>query len=142
MNRKASIPLAFLFVVGIALAMIPSSCLGPRVKPASLFPPLALTWPAIEEDLVRGVADGVEDQELSQDAANALNTQALALGRAIEARDLEGVRVIPWTNLEPWVERGIADKVTDEEIGPGVGASLREQLSNFGEAIAILQETY
>lgn len=125
----------------LAASLFVQSCFGPRVKPAAVFPPAALAWPAVDEDVQRGIADAVEDGDLTQDAANALNTQALRIGTALTERDLETIRVAPWSSLEPWAERGIADKVDDGEIGPGVALSLREQLAKFTEAILILKGT-
>lgn len=122
--------------------MLAPACIGSRTKPLALFPPVQLTWPAVEEDVLRGIADGVEDGDLAQDGANEMNTHTLAFGVAINASDLEGVRRVPWSAMRPWAERGIVDKIDDGEISPGVAASLREQLSNFTEAIVALQGTY
>jgi len=128
--------------LAIVLSAVPTSCTAGRVKPQVLFPPAQLTWPAIEEDLHRGIDDGVDDGDLTTESSDALRAEGTRLGFALTGRDLEGVRTIPWNALEPWAERGIDDKLSDGEIGPGVATSLREQLSNFTETIERLQETY
>lgn len=141
MNPKTSLAIVAAIAILAIGALLPS-CIGSRTKPLALFPPAQLTWPAVEEDLARGIADGVEDGDLTQDGANEMNTHTLAFGAALDAHDLEGVRRVPWSAMAPWAERGIADKIDDGEISPGVAASLREQLSNFGETIRLLQGTY
>jgi hypothetical protein len=128
--------------MAIALSFVPSSCTANRTKPAVLFPPAQLTWPAVQEDLQRGIADGVEKGDLPSEASNTLLAECQQLGAALNARDLEAVRQAPWSLLEPWADRGIADKLADGEIGPGVAVSLREQLGNFTNTITNLQGTY
>lgn len=116
------------------------ACIGPRAKGPALFPPAALAWPAVESDYQRGVADGVADGDLAALAAEDLLHKGEALGAALEVRSVEQLRLVPWaTTMSPWATRGIADKLEDGEIGPGVADSLREQLVNFTETINRLQ---
>lgn len=139
MNFRTSI---VVIAAAIALAFIPTSCTAGRVKPQVLFPPAQLTWPAVEEDLHRGLADGVTDGDLTIEASDAMRAEGERLERALGDRDLEGVRVVAWGALEPWADRGINDKLDDHEISPGVATSLREQLRNFTDTILRLQGTY
>lgn len=132
-----------LATVGIAvlslLLFFAPSCLGPRSKTLALFPAAELAWPAVSEDLHRGVEDGVADGDLVEGVAEKLLNEGDELAKALHAKDIEGVRAVPWTSLQPWVTRGIEDKLSDGEIGPGVAVSLREQLSNFTTTISTIQ---
>jgi hypothetical protein len=131
---------AFFYALAfLALALLPG-CASRGVRPRVLFPPAALTWPAVEEDLHRGLADGVEDGELTEEAAQLLRAEGDELEAALDARDLMGVRVVAWEEgLEPWAARGIDDKLADGEVGPGVADSLRGQLEDFTTVVLQLQ---
>lgn len=125
----------FAFLIPILLC----ACIGPAADDFALFGPAANAWPAVEEDYLRGIDDGVADADLSSDAADVLRLRGDELGDALAEKDRHAVRVVPWTSMEPWAERGIADKVDDGEVGPGVAVSLLEQLRLFGVAIGRLQ---
>jgi hypothetical protein len=129
-----------LAVVACTVAL--SSCIAPKYKPSVLFPAAALTWPAVEEDFDRGIADGISDGVLTQQAAVAFKAEADKLENGLNTKNLPEVQLVAWGNLKPWADRGIDDKLADGEVGPGVAASLREQLTNFTETIAQLQAVY
>jgi hypothetical protein len=123
-----------------ALLLLLPSCVSAKVKPQVLFPPAALTWPAVEEDFDRGLADGVADGDLTTAAAGALRAEGDRFEDALEQRDLAGLRGVPWElGLQPWAARGVEDKLADGEIGPGVATSLRGQLEDFTTIILQLQ---
>lgn len=128
------------YLAAFAALLLPPACVGQRVKPRVLFPPAALTWPAVEEDFHRGIADGIEGGALTADAGAALQAEGDDLEAALNARDLPAVRSVAWeTALQPWAARGIEDKLADGEIGPGVADSLRGQLEDFTNIILHLQ---
>lgn len=134
MKRIAALAVALLTV-----SLFFSSCIGSRAKAATLFPAAELAWPAVQEDFLRGVADGVEDGELVESAAAQLRSNGDSLGAALTARDVTALRGVPWPSMAPWAQRGVEDKLQDGEIGPGVRLSLLEQLANFSTAITNLQ---
>lgn len=129
-------------IVAFLVTMAFVSCVGPRYKPSALFPGAELSWPAVEEDIDRGIADAQEDGELTQTAADNWRFEANKLELGLKSRNLEMVRLAPWDGLEPLANRGIDDKLSDAEIGPGVAVSLREQLRNFSETITQLKLIY
>ncbi len=133
MKRIAALAVALLTVSLFA------SCIGSRSKSATLFPAAELSWPAVQEDYLRGVADGVEDGELVEPAAASLRSSGDKLGAALTARDVSTLRTISWPSMAPWAQRGIEDKLQDGEIGPGVRLSLLEQVANFTTTITKLQ---
>lgn len=115
------------------------SCLGPKVDSFALFKPVQITWPAVEDDLHRGIDDGVEDGELTVTAADSLRAHGDSMEAALQDKNRDALRLVPWGTLEPWADRGIADKEADGDIGSGVAVSLREQLANFTTIITKLQ---
>lgn len=125
--------------VALLVALFVSSCIGPRVKNSALFPAAAIAWPAVQEDYLRGIADGIDDGDLIEPAAQALRSSGDKLGQALTAKDVTAVRSISWATMAPWAQRGIDDKLQDGEIGPGVKISLVEQLTNFTETITKIQ---
>jgi hypothetical protein len=130
--------IALLIAVGLGMWACPA-CTATKARPAALFPPAQLAWPAVAEDLARGIADGVEDEDIQQPAADALTLQSTVLGEALETKNQDKLRTVNWEELRPWASRGIDDKLDDHEIGPGVANSLREQLKNFTSTILQLQ---
>lgn len=126
----------------LAITMLVASCAGPHSKAITLFPAADTAWPAVEEDFNRGVEDGVSDGDISPVEAAELRSHAAKLEVALDARDVYGVRDVPWTSMQPWASRGIDDQLEDGEIGPGVASSLREQLVNFTTTIADIQGAF
>ena len=115
------------------------ACITPKIDSFALFKPAQITWPAIENDLHRGIDDGIEDGDLTANAAALLRGQGINMETALHDKDLDALRLVPWGTLDPWAGRGITDKEADGEIGPGVAKSLREQLTNFTTLINKLQ---
>lgn len=135
MNRFIS-PILF------ALTLLVASCAGPRSKAITLFPAAVTAWTAVAEDYDRGVDDGIADGDLSLPDATELRGFAEKLTTALNARDVTGVRAVPWITMRPWAVRGIDDQLEDGEIGPGAAASLHEQLVNFTTAIEDIQGAF
>ena len=118
-----------------AFLPLSSSCIGRKVDDLALFSPAALTWPAVEQDFERGLADGVEDGDLVADSAAILRMEGHALEEALDNRDRDALRGVPWPAMEEWASRGIQDKLSDGEIGEGVAMSLRGQLQDFSTTL-------
>lgn len=125
----------------LVFALLPlASCIGAKVDQHTLFPAAHLAWPAVENDLHRGLADAQEDGDLAPSEAGALHEDGERLELALLTRDRAALRTVVWVPLQAFADRGIQDKLADGEIGPGVANSLREQLVNFTAAINRLQE--
>lgn len=117
-----------------------SACIGARTKQASQFPAAKLAWPGVQGDFARGLQDGLEDGEIAQFDVDNLSKLGDQLGGALETQDLGALRFIPWSKaMRPWADRGIADKVSDGEIGPTVATELTERVVQFTETIHSLQ---
>lgn len=119
-----------------------AGCVGPQnaITEAAQFPPAALAWPAVENDYLRGLDDGVAKDDLTTEAADGLRSAGDKLEAALDAEDLDALRLVPWKlTMEPWAVRGIADKLGDGEVGPTVAAELTEQLHQFTATVTSLQ---
>tara|TARA_R110000822_G_scaffold120633_3_gene254145 strand:- start:7463 stop:7882 length:420 start_codon:yes stop_codon:yes gene_type:complete len=129
MKHLLALPLVLVICALPFLVACPS--LGPKVDDLALFEPAQVTWSAVENDLLRGIEDGVSEGDLMPAAADNLRASADGMELALREKDRDALRLSPWSELEPWADRGIDDKLADGEIGPGVASSLREQLANF-----------
>lgn len=121
----------------LPLFLILSSCLGPKAKDDVLFPPIALAWPAVQDDVERGIQDGVDDGVLLPADVSALNLEVAALDDAIDAHEADETRT-GWPGLRPWAERGVTDRREDGEIGPAGAAAGVERINQFSAAVAAL----
>jgi hypothetical protein len=132
-----------LAVLGLAIYLLSSCALfkGDHAEDNILAPAIAMAWPAVMEDLDRGIADGEEDGDLMPTGAAGLRGQRDALTAAIDAKDKAAVAAVPFkAALYPWCERGIQARLDAGEIGPGVQASLTEQLVQFDRALDNLKD--
>lgn len=133
MKHLFALPLVLAICALPFLVACPS--LGSKVDDVALFKPAQIAWSAVENDLLRGIDDGVSEGDLTTEAADDLRSDADDMEDALRAKDRDALRLVPWGELEPWAERGIDDKVIDGEIGVGVAGSLLEQLRNFTTVI-------
>lgn len=132
----------------VALVATVSSCglLGRAREQAvehALEPAVVLAWgepgatSGVRSDVVRGIADAVEDGDLVD--SSVLDAFVLQMDAALaDGGQRSALRVIPWDQLRPYGERGIQDRVDDGEIDPLIAPSLLERLSNFSLAISEL----
>lgn len=126
------------------LALTLTSCgtlrKGPdEVRDRALEPAMIMAWgidteTGIRSDVVRGLADAVEDGDLADSAV--LSAFVGQMDAALEAGgDREALRVIPWSQLRPYGDRGIQRLIDDEEIDALVAPSLTGRLDDFDDAI-------
>lgn len=133
MNRLIA-PLA---LVCVLLA----SCIGTRARNDALLPAVRTAWPEVRVDFERGVADGINDGDLTDMEAIGLRAEADRLDVAITAGDrIKLINVLYTTEIQPWAGRGITAALDAGEIGPNGALLLQERLSNFSAAILVLQE--
>lgn len=139
---------SFLFVnsvlcsiaVALLLALPQSSCFGPKAKVSAQFPALQLAWPGVNDDYLMGIADGVTLERITETLAERLRVEGGRLEAAIDCRDLEALRLIPWAiTMEPWASHGIAVKQQMNEIGPIGAGELALRLEQFTKTIKSLQ---
>ena len=147
MNRILAAAAAFCLAVLspaalVAPALLTSSCIGSKVDTLALFEPAALAWPAVSIDYLHGVDNAEAVGDLSAEAAASLRIAGEELGRAIEEKDRTAIALAPWAAMQPMVARGIAVQLADGEIGPGVAASLTEQLDKFTDTITRIRSTF
>jgi len=133
MNRLC----ASLALVCVLLA----SCIGTRARNDALMPAVRMAWPEVRVDFDRGVADGINDGDLTEMAAIGLRSEADRLNNAITSGDrIALINVLYDTEIRPWAGRGITAALDAGEIGPNGALLLQERLGNFSAAILVLQE--
>jgi hypothetical protein len=126
----------------LALAcVLLASCVGNRARNDALLPAVSMAWPEVRVDFDRGVADGINDGDLTEMAAIGLRSEADLLTSALESGDrFKLYNVLYTTEIQPWASRGISAALEAGEIGPNGAMLLTERLSNFTAAILVLQE--
>jgi hypothetical protein len=118
----------------LAITLVPS-CISQRTDPVALFGPAAVAWPGVADDYARGIDDGVEDGDITPTDASELQADGIRMKFALDTKSREQIMAVPWDTMEPWADRGIDDKLEDQDIGPGVAASLRERVDNFTKTV-------
>ena len=113
----------------LTMCLLLSSCLATRVEDKTLLPAVQSAWPGVHADIQMDPTESVGTASL--DAATA----------AIAAGDRAGIRTIFWPPMDAAASRGIAFRVSSEQISIGVAESLTERLTKFRSAILKLQET-
>ena len=119
-------------------AFIPVACVASRIEDPALFAPAQLAWPAVRSDYDRGVAAAADANDSV--LLSSLKKNSDDMTAALDSSDVDALRLVPWSTMHPWCSTGIAAKLSDGEIGPGVADSLIEQLTNFTITITRLQE--
>lgn len=126
-------------LITLLLAAALGGCAGTAAREHVALPAARTAYESVINDVERGIADGLADGELNQTQADALNAQAQQLRIALAFNDLDeaapAIVAAAWPVLKPWAERGVADRLEDGEIGPGVAASFTERINNFTEAL-------
>ncbi len=131
-----------LFLCGAVAIGTVAGCSGKIARDEILGPAIRLAADGIRDEVYRGIADAVADQDLTQVEAEGLHSSAAGLWFAIAQNDRAAVaeRLPVWATLRPFAERGIQDMVEDVEIGAGGAAGRIERLNNFEEALNRIAE--
>lgn len=132
-------PIPILALLCAFLVLPLTACVSSKAEDLALFEPAALAWPAVETDYLRGIADGIEDGDLTPSDAGVWKSRGDNMSEALEAKDTALLIYAPWQTMKPWAARGIDDAFEDGDIGAGVKASLVEQLAQFTSTISKLQ---
>ena len=130
--------------LALSCLVLASGCAGSSgdaARERALLPSLQLAWPAVEDDIQRGVLDGVEDGDLSKSKSEALLASANRLEASLseDLNQARSVTAFEWPIVHPWASRGVIDRLDDGQIGPGVAESFDERIKNFDEGVRKLQ---
>lgn len=119
-----------------------TGCAGKVARDEVLMPAVRLAAPSVESDFDRGLADAVEDGDLTQPEADDISAQVEPLFQAIRDDDRQQVALHfqDWFTARPFAERGIQDRLDDGEISFGVAQSMQERLAQMEEALQKLSE--
>lgn len=122
------------------LALVLTSCVGARVREQSLNPIAKAIWPNVRVDFDRGLADGLFEEDLSQEVHDTLVANANALTEALDSGDSVALAAIPWADqMAPWAIRGVSVALVAGELGPNGASILLQRVTNFSQVIAVLQ---
>lgn len=112
---------------------------GNTARERALLPALRSAWIGVEEDLDRGINDGMEDGAIDSGTAALLHVDAQALEDGLHASvDEAQAAAIRWPGLDSWAHRGVEDRVNDGENSAGVAESRHERIRQFAAALVEL----
>lgn len=129
-------------VAGLAALIATSSCIGQKVDDVALFKPAAVAWESIGQQYEHGISNAEAEGEITATEAESLRAAGVELGRALVEGDRTGIALTPWATMRQWADRGIAVRLADGEIGPGVAASFTERVDNFTTTLERLRTTF
>jgi len=132
----------FFLCVLLVLLVLPmqQACLSSSASKLALFDPAQLAWPNVRDDIEVGIVDGLADGDIGGVDAVVIRDRSSRFQGALRSKDRDALRLIHWSTLKPWAERGINAQLESETIGPGVAESFREHLRNFDEIIEKLRQ--
>lgn len=127
----------YLIVLAATTALALAGCTGQKARDHVLMPAMALAWPGVSADVQRGIDDAAADGDLTMVEAAQWDSTLVNFGAAVREGDRTqfAAEAGNWPAFRAFGDRGIADRVEDGEIGPGVAASFTERLDNFTEAV-------
>lgn len=133
------LPALVVFLACMTLQSCPS--LGKKADDLALFEPAQLAWSEVESDLEAGYSDGENAGDLTLEAATAFRANSDELEIALETKDRDALRLVPWPSMYPWALRGIDAQLAEGQIGPGVAESFRVHDEKFDEIMTRLRGT-
>lgn len=119
-----------LLSLSLLFALVAPGCLSPAAQQEVLFPVAVSAFDGIQTDILYAI-DPLE----ASDSDLTLFKVALASHDTVQ---LALYGPLWFDTLRPLAEQGIAQRVTDGLIGPGVAESLRERLESFEDALIAL----
>lgn len=120
-------------VVGLGLLamLLGSACAGLGARGDAL-PTLAASYQNVVAPIVIvGIGAEQDAGRISAERADELRALVVTIGEVLEGRGPISGATDAWDVLLPLAESGIDDRVARGEIGPGVGASIKEVLRLF-----------
>lgn len=113
-------------------------CTGVQVRDNILMPLASEIYGHIYPQIKLGLADAVEDGDLTVQGGEALLEQADHLRAVLLAGNRAGTLEVDWSLLEGWAARGVQTMVDDGTISPGVATSLFQRIVNFRDLLTEL----
>lgn len=129
-------------ICSLSLCLLMLGCAGMQARQGAMST-IATAYATIIQPVVL-VGIGAEQDSGRIDAARAeqLRLAVNTLGRLLDGGEVSQAGAIraAWDTLLPFALQGIDARIAKGEIGPGVGASLKETLRLFGERLIQLAE--
>lgn len=115
--------------------MLLASCVSNKTREEAGMPAALLAWGTpemgVRSDIERGIADAVEDGDLSNPGIYESDVDELDSILRMETYSQIQFASVPWSTLKDFGFRGIQDRVDDAEMSDMVAESLRERMRNF-----------
>lgn len=127
----------FLFAA-LASVLLLAACAGVRARDDALLPIAKNVYQNVRTDISRGIADAVEDDDLTAGAAAHVEVLADRLGEILDSGNRSLLASFPWPTLEAYAVRGVQDMIDDGEVSEGVAIVLLQRIVNFREVLAEL----
>ena len=127
-----------ILLIVLPTVMIICSCTGVQVRDTILLPLAREIYEHLVPQIELGLADAVEDGDLSTEGAEALLVLSDQLREALKSGDRSQALAVDWPTLEAWAVRGVQRLVDDGTISPAVATSLYQRIVNFRDLLAEL----
>ena len=127
-----------LAILASVSALALASCAGVKARDNVLLPIANIVYENVRTDIDRGIADAVEDGDLTASAAASATALADSLGSILDSGDRAQLAGFPWLTLEAYAVRGVQDMIDDGEVSEGVATVLLQRIVNFREVLAEL----
>ena len=115
-----------------------SACAGVKARDHALLPVAKMVYVNVRADIDRGIADAVEDNDMTASAAASATALADQLGSVLDSGDRSQLAGFPWPALEAMAVRGVQDMIDDGEVSEGVATVLLQRIANFRDVLAEL----
>ncbi len=115
-----------------------AACAGTKARDDALLPIAKNVYQNVRTDIDRGIADAVEDGDLTEGAAAHVAVLADRLGEILDSGDRSLLASFPWPTLETYAVRGVQDMISDGDVSEGVAIVLLQRIVNFRDVLARL----
>jgi hypothetical protein len=124
---------AFAVSMVLLAALVGSACAGLAARADGLTTIAASYSRVVEPIVLVGIGAAQDAGDIDAAKAAQLRQAVTVLGRILNSGEVGATgATAAWNLLLPFAEAGIDSRVANGDIGPGVGASLKEVLRLFG----------
>lgn len=139
--QKKTLALAVLLLVQGCAGLFGRT--GVETREHVLLPAIEQAWPAVQEDIANGVDSAQGRGDLSSEGASNYHLRLGDWSAEMSAEDTRVSEVLAlrgrdWGDFRFYALRGISAREAAGELGPVSAGELRERVTRFDEALAVL----